>query len=170
MAGEEVLRSLIGLNVDTIIISGGEPLLQQRRLIGLVQALLREDVRVEFETNGTIAPRQELVREGIRYNVSPKLSNSGDPVNRRIKPAALIALRNTPDVAFKFVCKESSDLVEVADLAEELALHPIWIMPCGEYPLVMIDTLRDLADHVVSHGWYLGVRLHTLLWGNERGR
>jgi 7-carboxy-7-deazaguanine synthase len=46
----------------------------------------------------------------------------------------------------------------------------VWIMPEGTSAEVILARLRDLADPVLARGWNLGNRLHTLLWGDERGR
>ncbi|MGC4857284.1 7-carboxy-7-deazaguanine synthase QueE [Micromonospora sp. DT4] len=59
---------------ELIVITGGEPLIQQRNLVALVRGLLAAGKRVEFETNGTIAPDPALLIDGVRFNVSPKLA------------------------------------------------------------------------------------------------
>lgn len=90
---EEVVAELVGFDTDLIVISGGEPLGQQERLIPLVAALTERGIEIEIETNGTHAAHPELVAAGVRFNVSPKLSHSGDPRHRRIVPSALTNLR-----------------------------------------------------------------------------
>jgi organic radical activating enzyme len=167
--GDAIDRLLLP-RVKLVVISGGEPLNQQRRLGPLVTALLRAGTAIEFETNGTVVPLPELVRPGVRFNVSPKIANSGDPLHRRIKPDALRTFARTPGVAFKFVCAELSDLEEVAELVERYRLRPVWIMPQGDEPATMARRLRLLADEVVSRGWNLTGRLHTLAWPSQRAR
>jgi len=63
----EIHHQLTGLGVDLIIVSGGEPMMQQRNLGPLVDRLTRSGIRVEIETNGTIAPDINPTR----FNVSP---------------------------------------------------------------------------------------------------
>ncbi|WP_233508097.1 7-carboxy-7-deazaguanine synthase QueE [Spongiactinospora gelatinilytica] len=153
-----------------VVITGGEPLLQQDRLLPLVDALIADGRRVEIETNGTIAPTPGLVREGVQFNVSPKLGNAGLAEDHRIVPAVLTALANTGNAIFKFVATEPADLAEVAELEERYALAPIWVMPEGTTTQAVLDRVRQLADQVIARGWSLSLRLQVLLWEAERGR
>ena len=87
-----------------VVITGGEPLLQQRELKPLVDALrVERGWRVEVETAGTIAPDLDV----DQWNVSPKLANSGNPRDRRYKPDVLRAFEATGRAAFKFVVARS---------------------------------------------------------------
>ncbi|WP_314245358.1 7-carboxy-7-deazaguanine synthase QueE [Streptomyces kutzneri] len=166
---DEVLESLLAMDVALIVISGGEPLQQQKRLIPLVRSLRDHDISVEIETNGTIVPTDELVGLGVRFNVSPKLAHSGEPESRRIKPNALKMLQKTPGVAFKFVCRSHDDLTEVAALQKRLGLTPVWIMPEGKNQPDVTRHLGNIAGGVVQRGWNLSTRLHVLAWGDRRG-
>ena len=60
-----------------IIITGGEPLLQQIALMEWIQ-LLDRSLKIEIETNGTVLPTRELQERVYQWNVSPKLENSGE--------------------------------------------------------------------------------------------
>lgn len=170
MRSADVVDRLEAMDVPLIVITGGEPLSQQQRLVPVIQRLLAGGRRVEFETNGTVAPRPDLVRTGVRFNVSPKLAHGGDAVHRRIRPGPLAALRATGAAAFKFVCDDERDLAEVRQLAAEFDLAPIWIMPKGRTPEEVLGALRRIADGAVALGWNLTTRLHILAWHDERGR
>ncbi|MFE7612016.1 radical SAM protein [Streptomyces celluloflavus] len=169
MAWTDVLRTLLDFQVPLIVVSGGEPLSQQRRLIPLIRELRSAGRKVEIETNGTVVPRDELVELGVRFNVSPKLSHSGDPESRRIVPAALRALAAVPDTAFKFVCRNQTDLDEVTSLVDRYGTRPVWIMPEGQVPTEVGRHLSALGDDVVARGWNLTTRLHVAIWGDKRG-
>ncbi|MEV7599132.1 7-carboxy-7-deazaguanine synthase QueE [Kitasatospora sp. NPDC089797] len=164
-----VLSELLALGTPLIVISGGEPLNQQRRLRPLLKGLREAGVMVEFETNGTVVPDDEIITSGIRFNVSPKLSHAGDPESKRIVPTALRKLAQTPDVAFKFVCRNTVDLEEVAFLEENFGISPVWIMPEGKNVAHISQHLNSIADDVVRRGWNLSTRLHVLAWGDKRG-
>ncbi|SDT77293.1 Organic radical activating enzyme [Streptomyces sp. TLI_053] len=164
-----VLGELLALGAPLVVISGGEPLNQQRRLRPLLKGLREAGVTVEFETNGTVVPDDEIITGGIRFNVSPKLSHAGDPASKRIVPAALRKLAQTPDVAFKFVCRNTADLDEVALLEREFGISPVWIMPEGKNAAHISQHLSSIADEVVRRGWNLSTRLHVLAWGDKRG-
>jgi len=75
----------IGSQVKALVISGGEPLLQQQQLIPLLEALKAQGWWIEVETNGTIVPQSSFLALVDQVNCSPKLSNSGtDNDNKRI--------------------------------------------------------------------------------------
>lgn len=62
-----------------IVITGGEPLLQQEAIVDLISKLEFEDVwnKITIETNGTIVPKSTLLgASDIFWSVSPKLSTS----------------------------------------------------------------------------------------------
>jgi organic radical activating enzyme len=169
MNSTDVLEQLLAYDVEMIVITGGEPLSQQRRLSHLVARLAEAGKQIEIETNGTRAPAAPLIVHGSRFNVSPKLSHSGDPESRRIVPRALRAFAALPSAAFKFVCREPQDLDEVAALVERYELRSVWIMPEGRHALDVNRHLAKLGDEVVSRGWNLSTRLHVAVWGDQRG-
>jgi 7-carboxy-7-deazaguanine synthase len=166
----EVVARLEAMEPEIVVVTGGEPLLQQRRLVPLAEACVERGWEVEVETNGTLAPGPGLTALVARWNVSPKLANSSVAEDRRIVPDALAALVATGRAAFKLVVAAPDDLDEVADLVDRCALTPVWIMPEGTDPATVLERARSLADPVLARGWNLTTRLHVLLWGDERGR
>jgi 7-carboxy-7-deazaguanine synthase len=170
MTVEQVLEWALDQDAELMVITGGEPLLQQRRLLPVTAALARAGWRVEIETNGTVAPEDALVETATAFNVSPKLANSGIPERRRIRPQTLTRLATTGRSVFKFVVTGPGDLNEVDELAGRFGMHPVWIMPEGTDPDTVLAGLRELAEPVLARGWNLGNRLHILVWWDERGR
>lgn len=156
--------------VPLIVITGGEPLLQQRHLPAVAEPLLQAGRRLEIETNGTIIPDPALLVDGLGFNVSPKLANANVPRKRRIKPAALEALSASGQAVFKFVVSDLDDLDEIAELAERFAMKHVWVMPEGVTADHVLGHAQKLAEAVIARGWSLSLRLHVLLWGDERGR
>ncbi len=165
-----VVARLEAMTPEIVVITGGEPLLQQRRLVALLEACVERDWPVEIETNGTIAPDARLVELVAQWNVSPKLANSGVSRDTAIRPDALAALVATGRAVFKFVAATEDDLDEVSDLALAHDLAPVWIMPEATEPTLLLERTRALAEPVLARGWNLTSRLHVLLWGDERGR
>lgn len=163
-----VAEELLGFGVDMIVISGGEPLGQQERLVPLIDILVRRGIEIEIETNGTHPAVPALVDAGVRFNVSPKLAHSGDLEARRIVPSALTSLAKTPGAIFKFVCRDTDDLDEVAALVSRFGLQSVWIMPEGQSGDEIGKHMTNLADSVVDRGWNITTRLHTLVWGKKR--
>ena len=157
------------MHVPLVVVTGGEPLLQQSHLVGFLTEL-HPSHEVEIETAGTLAPSEELMSLVTRFNVSPKLSNSGMELERRYKPDVLRALEATHKAAFKFVMSDEASLGEVESIVDECDLHDVWVMPEGVTPEDVTVRSRDLAEAVLRRGWNLTTRLHVLLWGDERGR
>jgi len=158
---DEVLVQLDGVNVPLLVITGGEPLLQQRHLVPLVRAAHARGWRIEVETNGTIAPLPALGALVDQWNVSPKLAGSGVELVRRWQPDARAIA--------KFVVRSASELDEAAAVAEAGHLSEVWIMPEATDAATLVDRLGALAPDVLARGWHLSSRLQILLWGDTRG-
>ncbi|MGA5442398.1 7-carboxy-7-deazaguanine synthase QueE [Streptomyces griseoincarnatus] len=156
--------------VELVVITGGEPLLQQARLVPLVGALLAAGKRVEFETNGTIAPVAELLVDGVRFNVSPKIASFGMDEAKSVVPVALEAFVASGRAAFKFVASSVADLDRIAELADAYRLAPVWVMPEGTTADAITATTRVLADAVAVRRWHFTTRLHVLAFADARGR
>jgi len=169
MAPEDVLSRLDTMGVDMVVITGGEPLLQQRRARPLLQGMRERGWRIEVETNGTVAPDEATAALVDCFNVSPKLANSGVALADRIVPAALRSLRDGGRSVFKFVVVEPTDLDEVAGIVEEHGLRPVIVMPEGTDAATVVARLQVLAEPVLARGWSLTPRLHVLIWGDRRG-
>src|SRR6478752_626637 len=111
-----------GVNAATsrrLVLTGGEPLLQQRALKELF-ARLAPDIAVEVETNGTIVPEPEALSRVNQWNVSPKLANAGDPEAFRIRPEVLAAFRDSGRAYLKLVVNGEPDFAEADALLARL--------------------------------------------------
>lgn len=156
--------------VELVVITGGEPLLQQRNLVPLVRRLLDEGRRVEFETNGTVMPDPALLVDGVWFNVSPKLASFGMDEAKSIVPSVLRAFAASGRAAFKFVASSVADIDRIAELADQHGLAPVWVMPEGTTVEAITSTTRALADPVASRHWHLTTRLHVLAFADPKGR
>jgi 7-carboxy-7-deazaguanine synthase len=168
----DIVSRVAEFGVENVVITGGEPLMQQGALAELGGALVSHGHRVEVETNGTFTPESAFATHVSQWNVSPKLANSDNSVDKREVPEALTWFTNSPDAWFKFVIATPDDLDEVAALA---SLHGIPIdrtilMPEGTTPTALRDRSRWLAEACADLGYRFSTRLHILLWGDERGR
>ncbi len=167
---EDLVAEVAALGVDRVVVTGGEPLLQQRRLVPFLEAARARGWAVEVETNGTIPPTASVTAMVERLNVSPMLDNRGVADERRIVAPALAAFVATRKASFKFVVAAPAELDEVAAIVDEHHLAPVVVMPEGTTADVVLARGRALADAVAARGWHLTTRLHVLLWGDERGR
>ena len=148
------------------MISGGEPMLQAARLVPLVNQLRNQGWTSEIETAGTVAPNPLLNVD--RYNVSPKLANSGNDEQDRYKPDVLDAFNKQPKRCFKFVVQNVSDFGEIDGLVRKHTLSPVYIMPEGIDAASVQQTLSDVAEAAIARNYHLTTRLHTLTYGNRR--
>lgn len=172
MSTDQIALEVEAMEVPLVVVTGGEPLLQQSHLPPLLRRLRDGGHRVEVETAGTIAPTDDVVELVERFNVSPKLAGSGNPEQRRYRPDVLRSFADSGRAVFKFVASTPAD-VEEADAivaACGIAAGTVWVMPEGTDPEVVVRRARALADAVGARGWNLTTRLHVLLWGDERGR
>jgi len=158
--------------VDLVVITGGEPLIQQRRLTPLVRGLVEAGLQVEIETNGTIAPEPDLLAWVTRFNVSPKLSSfgAGMPASKRIKPRVLNHFVVSGQAVFKFVVSSTADLAEITGLVQDHHLEPVYVMAEGRTAEEVTRRLAQIADPALALGFHLTTRLHVLIWGDQRGR
>jgi organic radical activating enzyme len=168
----QVEERIFQLGCPHLVITGGEPLLQQRELAPLVTSLKGKGFYCEVETNGTILPLPELVRDIDQWNVSPKLDTSGNVLERRELPQVLKFFSQFPNAYFKFVIVEPSDIDEVCSLRNkhELSGERIILMPEGRTIEALQSRSSWISDACVKEGFRFSTRLHILLWGDKRGR
>jgi len=170
------LDSLIPDRRHCVVLTGGEPMLQQDAINWLALRYVELGHCVEIETAGTIAP-DELMEWplGVRFNVSPKLASSGNELERRYRPEVLRSLCQRGTTNFKFVVSRDnvlSDLAEIEEITQDCGLpsERVWIMPEGTGPQDQLEGMRQLERMIINQEWNLSVRLHVLIWGNERGK
>lgn len=173
MTNEEILTKLreLGPAIRSIVISGGEPMLQQESLIELMRTLKQDNYLIEVETNGTRAPLKEFSELVDQINCSPKLSNSGpdNPKQLRIRNEALVALAENPKTNFKFVISDDKDIPEILDLVNTYKMKEVYLMPEGrtrEEQLARQDQVERLCK---QYGFNFSPRLQVLEFGDKRG-
>jgi 7-cyano-7-deazaguanosine (preQ0) biosynthesis protein QueE len=168
-AVDDIVTELLLMDVPLVVVTGGEPLLQQSHLPPLLRPLRDRGIEIEIETAGTLTPTDELLALVTRFNVSPKLANSGNDLDRRLKPDVLRALESTGRATFKFVAVDPHDLDEIQGIVDDHGLSDVWVMPEGTDADTIVRRSRELIEPVLERGWNLTTRLHVLLWGDRRG-
>ncbi len=168
---DDIVAQVRSMNVGLVVITGGEPLLQQSHLPPLLRSLRHDGCAIEIETAGVVAPDPSVVTLVDRFNVSPKTANSGNELERRYRPDVLQAFEATGKAAFKFVVGDDieADLDEISGIVEACGLHDVWVMPEGTDATTIVARSRLLAEPALARGWNLTTRLHVLLWGDQRG-
>jgi 7-carboxy-7-deazaguanine synthase len=168
---EEVAERIGATGERRLVITGGEPLLQQALLVHLI-ALLNGAAIIEVETNGTLTPDPALAARVDQWNVSPKLEHSGNPRSRRWRPASLRTFRDTERAHLKFVVQELSDLTEVMTLVTEVAWpkERVLLMAQGSTRSEYEPRASVVEELCREHGFRFSPRLQVLLWDGQRSR
>lgn len=164
----EIATRLTHFKRKHLVISGGEPMLQQDELMELLSTMAGWEI-VEVETNGTIAPKEFMNRYVTQWNVSPKLASSGNVRAVAIRPDVLRAFQATGKATFKFVVQSREDALEVKQLAEECGLTDVWLMPEGASRERQMETLPMAVELAQEFGWHVTSRMHVMAYGTKRG-
>ena len=150
-----------------LVISGGEPLLQQGKIVELIRDL--SEFEIEIETNGTILPLPEL--EDCQFNCSPKLSGSGNSRKRRFHPDVITHIARLQKSWLKFVVTDLAELNEIRTIQQECQIpnEKIIVMPQGRSWESIQAQAQLLEPSVSERNWHIGYR-HQLNWfGDQRG-
>ena len=166
----EVGRRLRQARRERLIVTGGEPMLQQEGLGALFERL-DPSWFVEVETNGTLPVSAQLLERVGQWNVSPKLENSGEPRSRRIHPDVLAALRDTRKAWLKCVIEGPAEVGEVEALAEELGWPPsrVLLMPQSANREELRRRAPGIEDVARRCGFGVSPRLHLEMFDGRRG-
>jgi len=166
---EDVVARLSAAKNRRLVVTGGEPLLQQKLLAMLLAEL--SAMAVEIETNGTVLPSDTLLARVDQWNVSPKLDNSGEPEARRLRRRALEALRATGRAWLKLVIDGDADAEEATRLVESMdwPAERVLLMPQAARRAELRTRLPLIAAQAKARGFGVSPRLHIELWDGERG-
>lgn len=160
----QVALTALSCEPPLVVITGGEPLLQQRSPGWPVLLRSLTGVEVGLETNGTILPTEETLRGVSWVTVSPKLAHAGDPSWERIKGDVLLAwgqLAYTHDVEFVFVVRDVTDVATINTLVLVHGLPPnrVWVSPEGMTAAVVVTKLHEVADAALEAGFNVAPRI-----------
>jgi organic radical activating enzyme len=169
MTPAETAERIAVLGQKRLVITGGEPLLQAGALTEMLEHL--PDMAIELETNGTIAPPVRLDIRVDQYNVSPKLSHSGNPADLALIPERLDAWATDPRAFLKFVIASPEDVSEVLELQLRYRFRPerVFLMAEGTDSATQRERQAWLSDLCLEHGFRMSDRMHIHLYGDTRG-
>ena len=116
LSEKEVIGRILRFNRPHLIITGGEPMLQQKELAVLTTSLIHQGFYCELETNGTISPSPTMINNISQWNVSPKTENSGNALELYENNECYYFFANQENAFFKYdgaaillkVCKKSA--------------------------------------------------------------
>lgn len=188
---EEVLQLLVASNCGNVTYSGGNPCIHD--LGGLTTALTTAGVRIAIETQGTKMPDWVFAVDWI--TVSPKAPGMGEKFERDKYDTWLSNFSRDPHFCTKVVIFSAQDLEFASTIAE---LSPILLRedrfylsvgnpyPPGlsvfDYETEHADDLRRIIQENTEHiledlkgfpalrNARILPQVHTLLWGQAKGR
>lgn len=154
-------------------ITGGEPLVQQKQLLKLVDSF---NIKygfipsIDFETNATIMPDDLwITKYRATFTTSPKLTTNGDPEEKTYKPEVLKWHKENGS-GFKFVISRSEDIEEIwrkyVNDKNNININTdrIWFMPCCGSREEHIERAPAVAEYAKALNVKFSPRLHLLLW------
>lgn len=173
LGGDQFLEDLN--NGCRLIVTGGEPMLQQtglKRLFKILKVECEFMPMIEVETNGTIPPELEITQYIHQWNVSPKLKNSGMSWNKRHDERAMYYFADNSDAIFKFVILDQSDWLEVLQewmVTYDISGERVWLMPGAETRQALIENSQEVADLCRRFNINFSSRLQLINWDKTTG-
>jgi len=165
MSEEEIISDVDSHNCENIVITGGEPLIQD--ILPLIKELKLKSKKVYVETNGTVF-KPELIGFAI-FIVSPKLKYAG-----RIQHSYLRNLYRWSHLAtFKFVIDTMKDFDDSIELIKKLKIiQPAYFMPQVTDDKEMKEKIIWLTELVKENYSQVRVapRLQIYLYGMRKGK
>ena len=163
------------LNKGTIWkLTGGEPLIQQKQLLKIVEAFFakyRFIPKIDFETNATLMPDPRWKQEfNATFTTSPKLTTNGDAESKTYKPEVLKYHREIGS-GFKFVINDPAE--DIAEIWRKyvddgrginVPLDRIWFMPVAGSRKEHLENAPAVAEYAKSMHVNFSARLHLLIW------
>ena len=155
-----------------IVITGGEPLLWHKNeiFIEFIKKLQDLDYEVHFESNGTILIDFEKFPfyKNCIFALSPKLSNSLEPREKRLNFEALRAIKqNAKDSFYKFVISREFDARdEISEILSECE-NEVYCMPLGANKAELEKNAEFVAKFCIKNGYNYSDRLHIRIWNDK---
>lgn len=121
----------------------------------------------EIETNGTNYIKQSLFNLLNQINCSPKLSNSGQPENQRIKPDAIKRIMEHSNYQFKFVISNEEDVKEMFRdfvIPFSIPLKNVVCMPGLDDAANFEERTRFVLEMGKKYRFRALTRLHIAAW------
>ena len=174
-------------------LTGGEPTLRAKAIPTLLNHPDMNELKLLlFETNCSVPLSDEFIREltawvdddprmqrRVIWSNSPKLSISGEPWEKAIRPDIAMKQKEVYDADqyFKFVCgPNEEDFDEVMHAMEEywdagiiMDGNNVFIMPVSCTLEQQNDIAAQVADMCLERGLTYCHRIHTSVYGNEVG-
>lgn len=156
-----------------LVVTGGEPLMWQSRLVPFLRQLRYSRLPwVEVETNATIVPTPEFDSYVDQYNCSPKLRSTGNPTKKAYVPKALEWFAGKGKAIFKFVVTCPTDFEEIRErYIERFVIWSgrVWIMPECSTLSELLERSEWVAEACKANNYNFSSRLQLVVWRKATG-
>ena len=171
MTLEEIKERILDLEIKHLVITGGEPLLQQDDLADLL-SFLKPDFYVEIETNCTILPNKMLTDLVDQWNVSPKTENSGNPLELYENDECYYFFANQENCFFKYVVENESDIPEIKKFVAKYNIpeNRVQLMTQASTKEEISAREKSISELAKANNFLFSPRLHVAMWGAQRGK
>ena len=171
MTIDEIKEKILDLEIKHLVITGGEPLLQQDDLADLL-SFLKPDFYVEIETNCTILPNKMLTDLVDQWNVSPKTENSGNPLELYENNECYYFFANQENCFFKYVVETESDISEIKKFVTKYNIPEkrVQLMTQASTKEEIRSREKSVSDLAKLNNFSFSPRLHVAMWGAQRGK
>ena len=171
MTIDEIKGAILDLKINHLVITGGEPLLQQDDLAELL-SLLKPNFYVEIETNCTILPHKMLTDLVDQWNVSPKTENSGNSLELYENNECYYFFSNQENCFFKYVVESEADILEIQKFVTKYKIPQkrVQLMTQASTKEEIRMREKSISELAKLHNFLFSPRLHVAMWGSQRGK
>ena len=165
-------------NAVDIVLTGGEPLIYANDaiFIAFLEELVAKGHQITFETNGSIAvdfEKYPVYKESV-FALSVKLSNSNEPLSKRIRGDVIYSITsNAKEAFFKFSIDADSITLGLEDEIATILMHSpktkVFCMPLGGNKEEVELNTEPLIEFCKAKGYNFSDRLHIRIWDANKG-
>lgn len=164
---EELARWVLDKGIINVTLTGGEPLLQHD-ISDLIELLTAQELRVEIETNGSLAlDEYAAMKNRPVFTMDYKLNSSN---MERFMQRDNFSLLHQSDTV-KFVAGDKADLENALEIINKYSL----LSKCHVYFSPVFGKIKpsEIVDFMINHklnGVRLQLQMHKFIWEpNRRG-
>ena len=165
-------------NAVDIVLTGGEPLIyaNDETFVKFLESLVENGHQITFETNGSIAvdfDKYPVYKKCI-FALSVKLSNSNEPLSKRVRGDVIYSIAsNAAEAFFKFSIDAESITLGLEDEISEIIIHApktkVYCMPLGGNKEEVEANSEPLIEFCKAKGYNFSDRLHIRIWDINKG-
>jgi organic radical activating enzyme len=172
---DEVDKFIPGYKAD-IVLTGGEPLLywEDEEFQKFMKYYIDNGFEITIETNTSLDIEiTQAWQEKILFSMSVKLSNSGEPLSKRVNIKTLSNIINKNSSSYlKFVIDKEflpKASQEIESIISSIPKCDIYVMPLGDTAKIIDQNSLSVIEYAIEKGYMYSDRLHIRVWDNKRG-